>query len=666
MSQLKAILIFEETPEDITLSSIVKSIEIFSASDFMYVDSDSLYALQIIKPPNAVTNHLHLSQKGSIIELLNRTGSSLGQKMFRSMLLSPSANAEMINKRLNIVALFVQEQNGQHLTELMKLEKSLGNINTIMDQISTGRANFVVWLNLEKFLNVALDILQIVHIMNSETTTATNCAFFDRILDGVDLSDLRHLIKEINFFIDFDASKEWKRVYVRDGIHEELDDLKKKYNDLEITLHDLAYELSKEYRIEEDLVNVVYIPQLGYLVSVDIEPDFVFPEAWDEIFRTATHIYFKDHYMNQMDTEYGDVYQLIIDFEIELLYQLQTEVLEFSGILHVLGSSFAELDCYLSLASSAILYDFCEPTIVEEDSIISIERGRHPLYEQQAAATTTAAAATAGSFIPNDTSITNTNVTVITGANGSGKSVYLSHVGLILYLSHIGSYVPASRAKIGLCDRLLTRIITRESIEKTASTFFTDLQRMSKCLQMKTERSVLLIDEFGKGTDTIGGPSLLGSIIQTLSESGVSCRTILTTHFHELFKTSILPAHIKLNHNHMKVLFSLNADTTPDDVEKVTYLYQLQEGLCDNSFGIECASFCGIPSTIIQRAKEISNEEDNGEQIAAELKLNRAKQITKDFLLWDLGGYQEEEEQQQGDDDEMVLREKLQQILFAQ
>ncbi|KAH3686926.1 hypothetical protein WICPIJ_002087 [Wickerhamomyces pijperi] len=638
MAQLKSILIFEDEPDDITLSSIVRSIEVFTASDFMYVDSDSLYALQVIKPANFIPNHA-TSHKSSIMQLLNKTGSSLGQKMFRSMIVSPLANMEMIKERLSIVSLFLKEENSEYLSELVGLQKTIGNINTTMDHITTGRANFVVWLNLEKFLRMSVDILQIVHTMNQ----SSGCVFFERILDGIDLSELRSLIKDINFFIDFDASKEWKRVYLRDGINEELDSLKKKYNDLEIVLHDLAYELSKEYQIHDDLLNVVYIPQLGYLVSVDVDLEFEFPEAWDEVFRTATNIYFKDQYMNQMDTEYGDVYQLIIDFEIELLYELQTKILEYSVVLHGLGACFAELDCYLALATSAILYGFCEPEMVEEP-VLLIERGRHPLYEQQV-----------GSYIPNDTQIDDSNTTVITGANGSGKSVYLTQVGLIVYLAHIGSFVPASAARIGLCDRLLTRIITRESIEKTSSTFFTDLQRMSKCVQMKTERSVLLIDEFGKGTDTIGGPALLGSIIQSLAESSLSSRSILTTHFHELFKPGILPSDVKLRHNHMKVLFSLNADT-PNDVEKITYLYQLQDGLCDNSFGIECASFCGIPTEIIKRAKQISSEDDHDEKLSADIKLNKAKRITKDFLMWNV-------EECDPDISDTALRDKLREII---
>jgi DNA mismatch repair protein MSH5 len=601
-----------------SFSSFIRLVEKFTPKDYMYMDSDSYYALHIFASYNEAQNS---GVKNSVFNYINLTGSILGEKMLKSWLYKPLATIGKIEERQNTIECFADESSGGYLDELTSLMKNLGNIQVLNTTMTASSPKLSSWVSLESFLRTSIKIMTIIQSF----TRFQQTVIAQQIIENVDINTLQNLLSRITKIIDFDSSKDWERVYVRDGVNKNLDDLRIKYNTLEEVLQGLAYDLGNVYkRFPNDTLNVVYIPQLGYLISIDNYFIEYAPKGWTEVFQTATTAYYKDETMEQMDEDYGDIYQLMVDYEIEIVYGLQSRFADekCSLMLLKIGSLFAELDCFLSLTSVSILHDFVRPKMCE-DPILFIEKGRHIIVEQSVP-----------SFVPNDTTIPEHMLSIITGANSSGKSVYLTHIGIIVFLAHIGCYVPAIRATIGITDKILTRIVTREAIDKCESTFFIDLQNMSKCLSMCTPKSLMLIDEFGKGTDAVGGPSLLGAIIESLAQSEFTSRTIITTHFHELFKDGVLQNVEHVKHNHMDVVFTTQEQSSR---EKITYVFKLQEGLTTNSFGISCAEACGIPSNIIQRAREIS--EKPNKVLWADLdeeNLKRAKHITHEFLLWDL------------------------------
>ncbi len=537
--------------------------------------------------------------------MVNQTHSALGYKRLRSWFYAPLANISLINKRLNTVEVLISEDNTQYLENLMCFQKQLPNINQTISSIEMGRPSVKSWSQMASFLKYAIEIYDVVGLMKDIESVEV----LQNILAEVDVEQLRNLCTAVDSAIDFDQSKQWKRVYVRDGLVNHLDSCRKNYDRLETTLEEAASEISIRYpHVPSTFLNVVYLPQVGYLISIDITNRDDVPEEWEEVFATVTNMYYKDEYTHGMDDELGDVYQLIIDLEIEVLYELQSGIFDSMDMLLTAGELFAELDCFMSLASISMLQGYVRPEIVDE-SVIEIKNGRNPIFEN-----------IVPSYIANNTDIEKNQLCIVTGANGSGKSLYLLQVGIIVYLAHLGCFVPAQFAKIGLTDKILSRIFSMESLEKCESSFGLDLQKMSKCLQLETAKSLLLIDEFGKGTDVIGGPALLGAIIENLSNSETPPRTIITTHFHELFKNNIVELSSKVKHNHMSVIFQ-----PQDGEDKLTYLYELKDGLALNSFGIEyvlfsflsieyltleisCAKACGIPNNIITRANEILRE----------------------------------------------------------
>ncbi len=230
----------------------------------------------------------------------------------------------------------------------------------------------------------------------------------------------------------------------------------------------------------------------------------------------------------------------------------------------------------LALAQLARHNNYTRPHILEED-VLEIIGGRHPLQEQVVA-----------SFVPNDTKLggmetNDARIQLLTGANFSGKSVYLKQVAMIVFLAQVGSFVPAEHATLGICDRIMTRVQTRESVSRQASAFMIDLQQIAFALQNCTARSLLVVDEFGKGTDSADGAGLFCGLMDHLQALGGSCPKVLAaTHYHELLERKFLVSSPMLQFAHMEIL--LNPDA-PDVQEQCVYLYRLAHGMSMSSFG---------------------------------------------------------------------------------
>lgn len=259
---------------------------------------------------------------------------------------------------------------------------------------------------------------------------------------------------------------------------------------------------------------------------------------------------------------------------------------------------------------------------------IDIEGGRHPLQEL-----------TVPSYVSNDISITggqdidNTtdnqsddsqttssdppspSMLLLTGPNYSGKSVYLKQIALIVYLAQIGSFVPTTSARLGLTDKILTRISTRESVSRTQSAFMIDLQQICMALTHSTPRSLLIIDEFGKGTNAADGAGLAAGVFEYLLFLGSRCPKVLgATHFHEIFEAGFLRPQPRLQFAHMEIRVDEEAARTE---EQITYLYNLRRGRSVASYGTFCAAMNGVGSEIVRRAEELVLMTARGEDLVS-------------------------------------------------
>ena len=273
-----------------------------------------------------------------------------------------------------------------------------------------------------------------------------------------------------------------------------------------------------------------------------------------------------------------------------------------------------ELDMLLALAQGASQNKLVRPQLTTSNTFI-VKQGRHLLQEMAVP-----------SFVPNDLTIaggttslaeSHTPTTlVLTGPNFSGKTVYLKTHALITYLAHIGSFVPAASAIVPLTDAILTRLSTRETVSRIESAFLLDLQQISQCLTLASSRSLVLIDEFGKGTDSADGAGLCAGVLQHFVNRPPeeAPRVLLATHFHDIFEQGFVAQSSRLAFGHMAVSLHPQSSAVSD---QVVYLYNFTDGRSNESFGTVCAAMNGIPDAVVERASRLSEVARRGEDLVS-------------------------------------------------
>jgi DNA mismatch repair protein MSH5 len=383
----------------------------------------------------------------------------------------------------------------------------------------------------------------------------------------------------------------------------------------------------------------IFFPQLGFLTGVSTNPNTGkgnydgegLHDTWECMFVADGCAYYKNQQMKEMDEEFGDAYCIIIgthsaklpfvicsygaDREIEIIHQLTVAVLDREKAILEASEVLGELDSLLALATLCGQSKWTAPEMTDTN-VLHIEGGRHPLqelvtpsfiandcfmvgglgdhlreYADQSPSETT------GSFLEFPSTV------ILTGPNHSGKSVYLKQIAIIVYLAHIGCFVPAEYARIGITDRILTRIATRESVACAESAFATDLRQVAFAMNFATRRSLVLIDEFGKGTNSQDGAGLMAATITHFANLGPGRpRLLVATHFHEILDGDFLEESAELAFAHMEIHIDIDAPTMED---QVTYLYQFALGKSVSSFGSRCAAMNGVDPAIVERAESI-------------------------------------------------------------
>lgn len=314
--------------------------------------------------------------------------------------------------------------------------------------------------------------------------------------------------------------------------------------------------------------------------------------------------------MRILDEQIGDIYADILDTELELI----------SGLVNLLQNSqieleegfhfFALLDCLLSMALAARQYKLTRPVLLK-DSILDIRQARHLLLEQ-----------VTDVLVPNNVScganLSNStpSIMILTGANYSGKSVYLKTIALCVYLAQIGCFIPADPgSRLGIVDRLFTRMQTSNYNDINSGTFFSDVKQVTSALRLASSRSLLLMDEFGKGTDMHVGIALFAGLVATLSQLDSKCpRSFFVTHFTEVIAYDLLLDYsLHISWKMMQIIHNTKGErkTKPEyesSPQEVIFLYKLVDGQSTASWGINCAKISGLSSTIIHRAVNISQK----------------------------------------------------------
>eukprot|EP01031_Cornospumella_fuschlensis_P027365 gene27365-33054_t len=600
------------------------------------IDSNSLFALQIFNEefhPNWLKGAGKSKEGYSLFSMFDRAHSIPGRLRLRDWMHRPLCDKEAILGRQRVVAFTSDARHQDMITDVVKQLKHFHDMARIILRIKKVQANYLDWCKINTSLTAAVAIVTMLRdYMHNLRESSDEAIILMNLCKDIDLIGLNDVKQHLQEWIDFDETLKAKEVIIHEGKDSVLDEKRDIYRDLEGYLVQAAEQVLESTPVIEAL-SVEYVPQLGYLVVVDDadvavlrsgnwindnksvssivgsappsrpssvgtasysgpHPSFVDPGShFVFVFAHEGKHFFKHRVVYQLDELIGDVKSDIQDRMRQILLELEEGLLDLESSIVQTTASLATLDAFISLGVIAREFNLSVPQI-HDDPVIVIKGGRHLLQEL-----------VVDSFVPNDAILTpDKNVALVTGPNSSGKSIYLKQVGIVVYLAHIGSFVPCEQAIIGLTDKILTRIKTTESVSVPQSSFTIDLTQMCKILKYRTNRSLCLIDEFGKGTNPADGLALLAAIIEDFTER--KSNAIFVLHFTEiLFDHAIKQESMNsINCFRMETLEKKGAEDGECTVEDLVPLYKLKYGVETTSKGILCAARMGMDNNVIERA----------------------------------------------------------------
>ena len=589
----------------------------------------------------------------SLYTLLDRTRSRMGRGRLREMMMQPLLDPHAIRRRYDGIDLFLRSDCQSAVGTLLALLGKVGAIDKILLRMQRVNAIAMDFLTLSQTLGCAVgicgtlagdvkEVLRRAHQREVEermqrqqqlgqqlgqphadetvetggtTEAMRQMAFLDDILRRCHVPTLRKLHERITTIVDHELTAEKKdSVEVHYGFHEELDAAKEAFDTLDETLSAVGSEVLAKHP-ELQRLTVVFLPQVGFLIQLDRRnhahnvtnntfPDlpadfsFVFLQAQDNA------VYFKNTDMRQLDEEVGDLDAYIKDTQLMIVHELEDDILDCEVELRSTFGAIADLDCILSFTACASDLNFVRPEIVapepgSDECSIYVENGRHPLQEL----------VIDDEFIANNVMIDSTNrVNVVTGPNFSGKSCYARQVGVLVYMAHIGCFIPCDRAKITITDQILARISSVETCAVPQSSFQQDLTQMATILRRSTPRTLVLIDEVGKGTAPSSGIAVLTSALRKLSS--IKCKVVCTTHFLEVFSLGLL----KDGQDGIKTL-QMAVHIPSSDQDNPVPLFKLEEGVANSSAGLVCARMAGVKRSVVGRANQILGALKDGKSV---------------------------------------------------
>lgn len=506
-------------------------------------------------------------------------------------MLRPFYNRDSIVHRQNGIEFTMHQDNRGYINDVSKLLRSVGNLPNSLLKIKKVSATYREWTLLHKTLGAILTISDLTAYFTESSINFEDKEYIEQIFSNNDIDSVRGIFNFLLAAIDFDLTEESKVVVIREGYDGALDEMRRVLDSLPVELNQAAHAILEQCPLLQN-VTVEYIPQFGYMSAVD-PAEAMFLDEQDFSFKYQDDkCYYKCAVVEALDDRIGDIKNSILDYQKQMMVVIEETVLDKETELIAVSYALGEIDALIALGEVALERQYVRPEI-ETQNVLVIKNGRHPLQEMTSLE----------SFIANDTCILpDKNIALITGANGSGKTVYIKQVGLIVYMAHIGMLVPCDKAVIGLTDRIMTRIASTESVVSSQSSFTLDLNQISSMLNTHTDRSLCLIDEFGKGTSPVDGIALLSVTISHFAAHKAMAFFVL--HFTEALDPEIFPSESM----ECVTLFNMACHESSDFDEKESLsmpLYKLKLGIGASSEGIPCARLAGIPTTVLDRAFEI-------------------------------------------------------------
>jgi DNA mismatch repair protein MutS len=559
-----------------------------------YLEETQKTGLSHIRPPkkHVVEEHLSIdpasyrsleidrtvrsgSTEGSLLSAIERTRTAMGARLLRQWLRYPLCDVEHITARQGAIAALLDAP--QTLRQIVASLQDVCDIERVIGRVAVGRANPRDLAALGKCLRSIPRLLdQLESLPDSKAvspelaSSRSFCGEQSNYLASAILPDPAPHLREGNVIAPaFDA---------------ELDHLRDIGTNSAQWLANYQSKLASQNNIPS--LRVGYNKVFGYYIEVTNAHKDKAPTTWTRKQTTTNSERYITPELKEFENEALGARDRAIALEQSLFEQVRQALLPHVNAFQELAYGIARVDVLASLAILAQERRYCRPSVVEE-RVLEIEDGRHPVFEQQLGS----------EFVANDVRFTESDsLLLITGPNMAGKSTYIRQVALITLLAQVGSYVPAKSATIGLVDRLFTRIGASDELHAGQSTFMVEMIETANILNNATERSLVILDEIGRGTSTLDGLSLAWAIAEHIA-SEVRCRTLFATHYHELTDLAQRFTGVR----------NLNVAVREWE-DQVIFLHRIVEGGTDRSYGIHVARLAGVPRAVLERARQLLSE----------------------------------------------------------
>jgi DNA mismatch repair protein MutS len=574
----------------------IQNLKKINRKKFLQIDTTSLASLEILRTIRTE------SKKGSLLNCLDETLTGMGGRMFRNWLCMPLCDVGAIELRQDAVEEI--KNIDVHSAEIRKLLSDIADTERIAARISTFRATPRDLVALAATLRRIPLLREILQKFEADLLLqlAQQCDSMDELADllerGIEPDCPTHLR---------DGG------VIRGGFDEELDSLHSISRDGQSWLR--HYQKKQIERTGITSLKIGFNKIFGYYIEINhsaadkVPADYVRKQTIKNAER-----YITDE-LKQYETKALDANEKALELEVELFERIRSKCSEYVGRLQKLADTVAQCDCLTALAYLAGRRNYIRPKVTCGGELF-IKEGKHPVLAE-----------TLGTeFVPNDIEVGEGkgDCLIITGPNMSGKSTYIRQTALLVLMAQMGSFIPAKDATIGLVDRIFTRVGASDELVRGQSTFMVEMTETANILNNATEKSLVILDEVGRGTSTYDGLALAWAITEHIANK-IKCRTLFATHYHELTELAELFTNVK------------NCNVAVREwMDEVVFLHRILPGGTDKSYGIHVAKLAGVPKPILERSKEILEELESAfvkEATGEHLARHKTKELDKDSLF---------------------------------
>ncbi|MBT6068333.1 DNA mismatch repair protein MutS [Candidatus Peregrinibacteria bacterium] len=581
----------------------IKSLRKYSTEDCMVLDETTIRNLELIFTLRDG------ARDGSVLNVIDKTSTAMGSRLLKAWLLRPLQRKECIEKRLQGVREIFENMTLR--SEFQGILKQISDVERLLARISLNSCG-------PRDIDSLCDSLKKIPSLQ-EWLSETQSEILRTISETLGNHD--ELIQQIETTLKNEDLPQLMKSggVIADGVNAELDELRMISKDSKKILNDIAEREIKRTGIGS--LKVKFNNVFGYYIEISNANKHLVPEDYIRKQTLVNAERYITPELKEIEEKILGAEERITVLEKELFEILRQRVIEDVATIQKTAYSISALDVLTSFAALAKEKNYCCPEILENGPI-EIKDGRHPVIENLTFE---------NSFVPNDTFLSHDEnyVMLITGPNMAGKSTYLRQVALITLLGHIGSFVPASRACIPLTDRIFTRVGASDNLAKGQSTFMVEMQEAANILNNATDRSLIILDEIGRGTSTYDGVSIAWAILEYVHDK-LKAKTLFATHYHELIAVAD-----KLENACNWSVQVAELETDKKGEQKIVFLHKVTPGGVDRSYGIEVARLAGLPREVVIRSKSIMKNLEEGvveKGIQNALKKDRVPESQQDLF----------------------------------